>query len=142
MPDMFTKEKRKEIMSKIRSKGTKIELKMQSALMENEITFQYQPKMLGNPDFFIPPKIVVFCDSSFWHGRDWGKLGKKLPSGYWYNHIKRNRKRDKIINSLLKKNEFYVLRFWDDEIEKEIDKCIEKIRRTMEKISRDSRIEA
>ena len=37
MPDMFTKEKRSEIMSKIRSKGTKIELKMKAALEEAEI---------------------------------------------------------------------------------------------------------
>lgn len=74
VPDIFSKEKRSEIMSKIRSKGTKIELRMKKALEETGVEFEYQPKMFGRPDFFVPPNIAVFCDSSFWHGRNWRGL--------------------------------------------------------------------
>lgn len=137
MPDMFTKEKRSEIMSKIRSEGTKIELKMKAALKEIRIKFEYQPKMFGKPDFLIPPKIVVFCDSSFWHGRDWNKLKKQLSKEYWYDHIGRNRKRDKIVNKKLKEEGYIVLRFWDDQINKKIETCIEAIKEAIKGVKGD-----
>jgi len=128
MPDIFTKEKRSEIMSKIRSKGTKIELKMKAELDKNQIKYEYQPKIFGNPDFFIAPNIVIFCDSSFWHGRNWNKLKKQLSKKYWYDHIKRNRLRDRVVNDELRSRGYLVLRFWDTEIEKQMEKCIERIK--------------
>lgn len=132
MPDMFTKEKRSEIMSKIKSKGSKIELKMIRCLEEAKIDFSYQPKLFGKPDFLIQPNIVVFCDSSFWHGRDWRKLQSQL-SGHWLEHIQKNRKRDKIVNRTLKKEGYVVLRFWDFEINGDIEKCLGKIKETIER---------
>ena len=134
MPDMFTKEKRSEIMSKIRSKGTKIEVKMKKALEENGIEFEYQPEMFGKPDFLIENKIAVFCDGSFWHGRNWQQLKKKLPDAYWKEHISNNRKRDKAVNSELRNEGYMVIRFWDDEINKDINRCIEKLVEFMNKV--------
>jgi DNA mismatch endonuclease, patch repair protein len=128
MPDVFTKSKRSEIMSKIRSKGSKIEINMQEALEENKIEFEYQPKIFGKPDFFVSPKIVIFCDSSFWHGRNWKILKLQLKEGYWREHIENNKKRDKIVNKQLKKDGYTVLRFWDTEINQNIDSCIAKIK--------------
>jgi DNA mismatch endonuclease (patch repair protein) len=131
MPDPFTRKKRSEIMSKIRSTGTKIELTMKKALEDAGIGFQYQPKLYGKPDFSVHPRIAVFCDSSFWHGRSWSKLKKKLPAEYWYDHIKNNRKRDAAVNRRLKKEGFAVLRFWDTEINSAIGDCINKIKKTV-----------
>lgn len=132
MPDVFTKEKRSEVMSKIRSRGTKIEMKMKKYLGENNIEFIYQPQIFGKPDFLIPPKIVIFCDSSFWHGRNWSKLRHQLSKEYWIEHIMQNRRRDKKVDTKLKEDNYIVLRFWDDQIEKRIDKCIEKIKRNIQ----------
>jgi DNA mismatch endonuclease (patch repair protein) len=131
MVDMFTKEERSAIMSKIKSKGTKIELKMMRALEEHNIIFEYQPKMLGKPDFLVYPNLTIFCDSSFWHGNNWRALKKKLPKGYWLEHIGNNRERDKLVNDRLEKSGYIVLRFWDREIYKDIDGCIKKIERSL-----------
>lgn len=131
MPDIFSKEKRSEIMSKIRSRGTKIELKMMKALKEADMEYEYQPKIFGRPDFLIPPKIAVFCDSSFWHGRNWRSLGKQLSKEYWRKHIQDNIKRDKEVNAELERRGYTVLRFWDDDIEKHVLKCIAKIRKEL-----------
>jgi DNA mismatch endonuclease (patch repair protein) len=131
MPDIFTKEKRSEIMSRIRSRGTRIELKMKDALEKADIEFQYQPKLFGNPDFLIAPDIVVFCDSSFWHGRNWHKLQKQL-SRDWLDHIQRNRKRDRLVNKTLKGKDYIVLRFWDTEINGNIEKCIARIKHSVD----------
>lgn len=128
MPDVFTKKKRSEVMSKIRSKGTKIELDMKTALENSRIEFKYQPKMLGKPDFLVPPDMVIFCDSSFWHGRHWETLRLRLHEGYWFNHIRKNRLRDRKVRTELRKQGYTVLRFWDTEIEKNIETCIKKIK--------------
>jgi DNA mismatch endonuclease (patch repair protein) len=132
MPDIFTIKKRSQVMSKIRSKGTSIELKMIIALQQNGISFEYQPKIFGKPDFLIPPNIVVFCDSSFWHGRNWVKLKLKLKEGYWREHIASNRKRDRCVNKILKGEGYIIIRFWDDLINKKIDSCIKKIRKIID----------
>jgi len=116
-------------MSKIRSKGTKIEMRMKKGLEEKGFEFTYQPKLFGKPDFFIPPNIVVFCDSSFWHGRNWSKLRKKLPKEYWVDHIGQNRKRDREVNLRLRKEGFVVLRFWDDQINDHLDKVMKRIKK-------------
>jgi DNA mismatch endonuclease (patch repair protein) len=128
MPDIFTKEKRSKIMSGIRSKGSKIEVKMMKALEESDLESEYQPRIFGKPDFLICPNIVVFCDSSFWHGRNWKKIKRRLREGYWQEHIEKNRERDKIVNIGLKKAGYVVLRFWDTQIEKDIGSCIKKIK--------------
>ena len=130
MADKFSKEERSKLMANIRSKGSKMELKMKSALESNKIAFEYQPKMFGRPDFLIEPKITVFCDSSFWHGRNWNKLKKQLSKEYWFEHINRNRKRDKEVNRTLKKQGYKVLRFWEEDIMKNIDYCISVIKQT------------
>lgn len=128
MPDIFSKEKRSKIMSGIRSKGSRIEAEMMKALEKSNIRSEYQPKILGRPDFLIYPNIVVFCDSSFWHGRNWKKLKPQLKEGYWQEHIEKNRERDKMVNAGLRKAGYVVLRFWDTQIEKDVDSCIEKIK--------------
>jgi len=116
-------------MSRIRSKGTRIELRMKQSFEENEIEFEYQPKIFGKPDFLVPPNVVVFCDSAFWHGRNWRKLKSRLKEGYWREHIERNRKRDRAVNLRLRKEGYVVLRFWNDQIEKEIDACVGTVKR-------------
>jgi DNA mismatch endonuclease, patch repair protein len=134
MTDRLSKEQRSKLMSKILCKGSKMELKMKAALESNNIMFEYQPKMYGRPDFLIGQKIAVFCDSSFWHGRNWKKLEKQLTKEYWVEHINRNRKRDRQVNRTLKKNGYIVLRFWEEDVMKKTELCIAKIKQTQESL--------
>jgi len=121
-------------MAKIKSQGSKIEMKMKKALDDYFIKYEYQPKVYGKPDFVVEPKIAVFCDSSFWHGRNWRKLKPQLHEGYWQQHINNNRKRDVLVNRWLKKKGYTVLRFWDKDIEKNIDECVKKIFDAIQKV--------
>jgi DNA mismatch endonuclease (patch repair protein) len=111
-----------------------MELLMKAALETNGITFLYQPKMFGKPDFLIGKKIMIFCDSSFWHGRNWQQLKRRLPDAYWREHIEKNRKRDRVVNSALKNEGYIVIRYWDEEVNKNIDKCITRIIESMNKV--------
>lgn len=137
MADIFTKEKRSSIMSKIRSSGSTIEETMANRLKNYHIKFEKHPKgVFGKPDFVIRNrKIAIFCDSEFWHGRNWKVKQKEFKSRkrFWISKIEGNIKRDKKVNKQLKKNGWIVLRFWDTKIEKNSDECVKEILETMVK---------
>lgn len=113
MTDVFSKEKRSWIMSRIRGKDTKIEKLFESWLKEEKIKFSKHYKMVGNPDFALPrKKVAIFVDGDFWHGYDFKKREKKLPK-YWVNKIRRNMKRDKKAEKELNKLGWKVVRIWE-----------------------------
>lgn len=130
MPDAFSKERRSQIMSKIRSKETKIELQFKELI--KGLRFQYQPKIKGKPDFALKKfKTVIFIDSCFWH-----KCPKhfRQPGSnriYWTVKINRNVERAKEVDRQLKKEGWIVLRFWEHEIKENPKKCLSKIKRRM-----------
>src|SRR3989338_5385892 len=81
MVDIFSKRKRSEIMSRIRSKNTKIEKLVFSRLRADRIYFQRHYKRApGNPDIALPKKMkAVFVDGDFWHGYKFRVFKNRLP---------------------------------------------------------------
>ena len=65
LADIFTPQKRSWVMSRIRSKDTKIEIKIADLLKENKIHYRRFPNIFGSPDFVIEKRILVFCDGDF-----------------------------------------------------------------------------
>jgi DNA mismatch endonuclease (patch repair protein) len=131
MVDVFTPEKRSEVMSMIRSKGTKLEEKGFALLRLAGLNFRKHPKgIYGRPDAGNKSKkIAVFFDSDFWHGYQYKKkLIKRLPAGYWPEKIARNIQRDKIVTKRLLTEGWLVLRFWEHEITRNPEKCVKRIR--------------
>lgn len=126
MTDMFTKEKRSEIMSKIRGKNTGPELILKS-LLDGRI-FRYQPKVYGNPDFASKKhKIAVFIDGCFWHGCPKCNRTPDRNAEYWHAKIHRNKLRDKKITKKLKARGWKVLRFWEHDVNKNPEEVHGKI---------------
>ncbi len=79
--DVFTKEKRSEVMSKIRSSGTWPEREAARLMRGGGIRYRSHPRLHGSPDFIVEGRLVLFCDGSFWHGRDWPGLGAARDRG-------------------------------------------------------------
>jgi len=132
MADIFSKEKRSQIMSKIKNKDTKLELQFKNSL--KGLRFRYQPKIKGKPDFASKKlKIAIFIDSCFWHKcpKHFRQPGSNKK--YWIKKINRNAERAKEANKQLKKEGWKVLRFWEHDINKNIKKCIDKIIITIER---------
>ncbi|MDD5135618.1 MAG: very short patch repair endonuclease [Phycisphaerae bacterium] len=127
--DTFTKKKRSEIMSKIRSKNTKAELIIFKELRKKGIYFQKHYKnAVGKPDIALPrKKIAIFIDGDFWHGYRFNKIKNKLPKKYWLKKIEDNIKRDKKGKALLHKKGWRTLRLWEHEIINDIEESINKI---------------
>jgi DNA (cytosine-5)-methyltransferase 1 len=109
-------------MKKVKSRDTSIEIKMEKILAKLGIKYGKQPKIYGKPDFIIKDsKILIFCDSSFWHGRRKEEIsGRAFKSNrsFWVKKLTENKKRDSRINRKLRKEGWKVLRFWDDDIQK------------------------
>ena len=118
-------------MSANKGKGTKLELLFGKLLWNAGVRYRKNDKtVFGKPDFVIRKmKIAIFCDGEFWHGRNWEerKNDHKSNCDFWYSKIERNIKRDKEVNEQLKAQGWTVFRFWETEITKESDKCLNRI---------------
>ncbi len=134
--DDLTPEQRRKNMRAIKSKDTTIELMLRKALWRKGIRYRKNYKLLpGKPDVAITKyRIAVFCDSDFWHGYEWEERNKRIKSNrdYWIPKIERNMERDRQVNEQLTSDGWIVLRFWEWQIRKQLDKCINEIMNTIE----------
>ena len=118
MPDIFDRQKRSEIMSKIRSKNTKAELIVFRYLRQNKIYFQkHYNRVPGSPDVALPrKKIAVFIDGDFWHGKTIDRVMERGADDFWANKITRNIERDKEQELVLINNGWKIMRIWESDI--------------------------
>lgn len=127
--DDLTPEQRRKNMQAIRSKDTSIELRLRKALWQKGIRYRKNYKELpGKPDIAITKyRVAVFCDSDFFHGYDWENRNQRIKSNreYWVPKIEKNMERDKIITQQLQEVGWTVLRFWEWQIKKNLDECVE-----------------
>ena len=126
-------EKSHKNMSHIKGRDTSIEIALRKALWAKGYRFRKGYKKLpGRPDIALTKyKIAIFCDSEFFHGKDWESLKEKLEFGknpdYWTKKIERNIERDKEKDLNLQAMGWTVIHFWGKEIEKDILGCIRTI---------------
>jgi len=129
--DKLTKEQRTKNMKAVKSKGSKIENLLMKSLWHKGYRYRKNDKtVFGKPDLVIKSlKIAIFCDSEFWHGKNWEskKYEHKSNQYFWYKKIERNIERDKEVNFELEKSGWKVIRFWGKEIEKNLELCTETI---------------
>ena len=69
MSDSYSIEKRSQMMARVKSKDTKPELRVRSALHGMGYRFRVHRKDLpGNPDIVLPKhQTVIFVHGCFWH---------------------------------------------------------------------------
>jgi DNA mismatch endonuclease (patch repair protein) len=119
MSDVFTKQKRSEVMSKIRGKGNKdTELAMIRILKEFHITgWRRNQLIFGKPDFIFPRmKVAIFVDGCFWHGCPKHSTLPKNNREFWQKKLGANKVRDKLVGRELRKNGWVVIRIWEHEL--------------------------
>jgi len=141
--DVLTPEQRHKCMSNIRSSDTKPEIFFRKALWRWGIRYRKNVKNLfGKPDIAIKKyKLVIFIDGDFWHGNDWAKRHFSSReemlasySEYWQKKIRRNVERDIEVNKYYKANGWTILRFWQNDVEKKLNKCIIKTIKTIKRL--------
>lgn len=133
----LTPEQRHKNMVNIKSKDTSIEVVLRKALWKKGIRYRKNYKLLpGTPDIAITKyKIAIFCDSEFFHGKDWEVLKPRLEKGknaeFWIKKIGKNREHDDEVNKKLLFMGWTVVRFWGNDIKKKTDECIKVIEETI-----------
>ena len=129
--DKHTPEQRRKNMQAVKCKNTDIEVALRKELWSRGIRYRKNSKdILGKPDIvFKGKKVAVFCDSEFWHGFDWEHKQNEIKSNrdFWIPKIERNIERDKEVNSALEADGWIVLRFWGNEIKKDVEGCADLI---------------
>ena len=144
MPDVFTKTKRSDVMSRIRGSGNKAtELRLIQIFRANGITgwrrqqlirFNLQPSTSNlersklsvgrstfsrrvRPDFVFPRlHVAVFVDGCFWHGCPRHATWPKIRAAFWKAKIQGNRTRDRLVGRQLRWLDWRVVRIWEHEL--------------------------
>lgn len=135
MTDVFSKQKRSEVMSKIRSSGNKdTELALMKIFRANRITGWRRHQVVRcktsqdlkekspasfyvRPDFvFWKQRLAVFVDGCFWHGCPIHATHPKNNEEFWKEKLAANHRRDLKVTRMLKSNNWRVLRIWEHEL--------------------------
>ena len=127
--DQFTKEKRSEIMRSVRTQDTAPEIRLRRALWKVGLRYRTRTRIESTkPDVaFLRKRVLVFVDGCFWHGcpRHYTKPAEN--AAFWSAKIEKNRVRDARNNQILESKGWTVLRFWECEVEKELDRVVGRI---------------
>jgi DNA mismatch endonuclease, patch repair protein len=137
MPDVFTIEKRSQVMSRIRGHGNKdTELALAKLFRAHGITgWRRRQNHFGKPDFtFRRERLVVFVDGCFWHGCP---KHSNLPVNnrpFWKRKLAANTLRDRLVTKTLRKQGWRVLRIWEHDLSRNATTCIHKIKAALAKV--------
>jgi DNA mismatch endonuclease (patch repair protein) len=129
MADNLTVEQRSLTMSRIRRRDTKPELALRRALRERGLLGYRVDRgtLPGRPDVsFGRAKVAIFVDGAFWHGHPSAFTAGK-SGAYWDAKIARNMERDRAADTALEALGWTVLRLWDFEVRKDLDRCVDMV---------------
>lgn len=120
MADVFTPEKRSEVMARIRGRDTKPELALRSMLHRMGYRFTVNGPLNrtlpGKPDLILPKyRTVIFVHGCFWHGHDHCAAFRmpKSRRAWWTAKIHGNRSRDLRNETALRDLGWHVVTVWE-----------------------------
>lgn len=120
MTDVHEPKVRSYNMSQIKGKNTKPEMMVRKYLHAKGFRFRlHDRKLPGKPDIVLRKyNTVVFVNGCFWHMHENCKYFKlpKTRTSWWEEKLRKNRERDMISYSELKKLGWNVLIVWECQI--------------------------
>lgn len=148
MADVFSKRKRSDVMSRIRSRGNRsTELEFAKLLRRNRIWGWRRHGVINladcgigdnlrsnrvTPDFvFKAKRVAVFVDGCFWHGCPQHCKVPESNGDFWAAKLQANRDRDRHVDRALRKRMWSVLRVWEHQLNS-ANRIIERLRRMLE----------
>lgn len=115
--DVFTPDKRSEVMSHIRSGDTRPELFVRRLLFAAGFRYRlHAGKLPGRPDVVLPKyHTVIFVNGCFWHSHEGCSKAAKPGTrpGFWARKLARNKARDEENKKALLEAGWRVLVVWE-----------------------------
>lgn len=125
------------MMSKVRGKDTKPEMRLRRELWARGCRYRLHDRSLpGRPDIvFRGPRLAVFVDSDWWHGRILLEEGEDAlrqhlrtkRQDWWVDKLKRNVERDHEVTERLREMGWRVLRIWTSEINDDVSAAADRV---------------
>lgn len=120
--DIKSKEERSKNMAKIRSKNTRPEKYIRSALFKNNFRFRVNYHVIeGHPDiYFTRTKIAIFVHGCYWHRHNGCQYAYTPKSNvdFWLAKFTTNKKRDTVVYETLCNEGVRVLVIWECTVRK------------------------
>jgi DNA mismatch endonuclease, patch repair protein len=134
--DIYSPKKRSEIMSRVRSKNTKPERIVRSALHRAGYRFRIHRKDLpGHPDIVLPRhRMTVLIHGCFWHQHP-GCKKATLPvrnAKFWKEKLQRNQERDRQNLHKLEGLGWKVFVIWECNLLQGLSELINQLRETVD----------
>ena len=118
-------------MSRIKSKDTKIEVKVRQYLFSKGFRFRKNDKRFpGKPDVVLPKyRTVIFVNGCFWHMHENCKQGRLPKSNvdFWRSKMERNASNDALHRNQLQDMGWNVITLWECELKQDFEKTMEKV---------------
>jgi DNA mismatch endonuclease, patch repair protein len=123
MTDVFSAEKRSQVMARVKGRDTSPELRVRRMLWGLGARYRLHRRDLpGAPDIALPGrKVAVFVHGCFWHGHDCAR-GARTPkqnAAYWTAKIARNRARDTAAVAALETRGWRAVTVWECDLKDE-----------------------
>ncbi|PTX92315.1 very short patch repair endonuclease [Opitutus sp. ER46] len=136
MTDVFTVEKRSEVMARIRGRGNKAtEIALVIAFRKSGIIgWRRHYRVFGRPDFAFPSKkVAIFVDGCFWHGCPKHCSLPVSNREFWRRKLGRNKTRDRLVAKTLRKRGWTVVRIWEHDLAaRNLVRTVSRIHRVLE----------
>lgn len=131
MADIYSKEKRSQVMSRVRGRDTKPEKSVRSALHRAGYRFRlHKAGLPGTPDIVLPLyHTVIFVNGCFWHQHP-GCRKAKIPENnkeFWEKKLARTVRRDEQNISDLMQAGWNIITIWECEIINSFDKTMNSV---------------
>ncbi len=141
MVDVLTKEQRSYNMSQVRGRNTKPEIQFRKLLYSRGLKgYRISVRLPGKPDILYPKyRLAIFIDGCFWHKCPKCFSFPATNKKFWMKKINGNARRDRRVNSKLKDMGYVVIRFWEHELEQDIDSCAKKVLFFLKRLKKKNR---
>lgn len=133
MVDVLSKSQRSYCMSRIRGKDTSPELMLRHAIWALGLRYRLNRRIgRRRVDLVFPgARVAVFVDGCFWHQCPLHGVMPKANRAFWKKKLDQNVKRDIATSEELKREGWFVIRFWEHEIDASVESCAQKVHRVV-----------
>ena len=132
LTDVHTPARRSHNMSMIRGTNSGPEVLLRKALWRLGFRYRLTVRLPGRPDLVFPKfGAVLFIDGCFWHGCPKHLVWPKHNASFWKKKILGNKSRDAKITRVLRRDGWNVIRVWEHEIRRDLNRCALRVERKL-----------